>query len=138
MLWELFSYGQIPYPGMTNTEVIQRVIAGYRLDCPQGCPKELYELMGRCWHHKPEARPSFKQIYDKIHSICNEQSMEIVVEPSFDIQPPSNSNYSNRASNYNNQIVVGQSNYNNQVVVIQPNSISASSNYNNQIINNYN
>ena len=48
-LTELITYGRIPYPGMTNAEVLQQVERGYRMPSPQGCPENLYAIMMDCW-----------------------------------------------------------------------------------------
>ena len=44
------TYGRIPYPGMTNAEVLHQVEHGYRMASPQGCPPSLYDIMLECWH----------------------------------------------------------------------------------------
>lgn len=36
-----------------------RVQRGYRMQCPDNCPSELYEIMTSCWKAKPEERPTF-------------------------------------------------------------------------------
>uniref|UniRef100_A0A8C5P8G1 Tyrosine-protein kinase n=1 Tax=Leptobrachium leishanense TaxID=445787 RepID=A0A8C5P8G1_9ANUR len=59
LLTEIVTYGRIPYPGMTNPEVIDRLDCGYRMPQPENCPKELYSLMLVCWKDKPEERPTF-------------------------------------------------------------------------------
>ncbi|NXI90216.1 LCK kinase, partial [Psophia crepitans] len=59
LLTEIVTYGRIPYPGMTNPEVIQNLERGYRMPQPDNCPQELYELMMQCWKEKPEERPTF-------------------------------------------------------------------------------
>ncbi|XP_078503696.1 tyrosine-protein kinase Blk isoform X2 [Lissotriton helveticus] len=64
LLTELVTYGRIPYPGMTNPEVIRHLDAGYRMPCPEKCPPELYEIMMRCWKIKPEDRPTFRCLQD--------------------------------------------------------------------------
>ncbi|XP_062490060.1 tyrosine-protein kinase Lck isoform X2 [Pezoporus occidentalis] len=60
LLTEIVTYGRIPYPGMTNPEVIQNLERGYRMPQPDNCPKELYKLMMQCWKEKPEERPTFE------------------------------------------------------------------------------
>ncbi|KAM9533309.1 tyrosine-protein kinase Lck isoform 2-T2 [Guaruba guarouba] len=60
LLTEIVTYGRIPYPGMTNPEVIQNLERGYRMPQPDNCPPELYELMVQCWKEKPEERPTFE------------------------------------------------------------------------------
>ncbi|XP_025899174.1 tyrosine-protein kinase Lck isoform X2 [Nothoprocta perdicaria] len=60
LLTEIVTYGRIPYPGMTNPEVIQNLERGYRMPPPEQCPPELYELMVQCWKERPEERPTFE------------------------------------------------------------------------------
>ena len=36
------SAGDLPYSELGNTVLLPRVMAGYRLDCPQGCPENMY------------------------------------------------------------------------------------------------
>eukprot|EP00027_Filamoeba_sp_ATCC50430_P000325 CAMPEP_0168555594 /NCGR_PEP_ID=MMETSP0413-20121227/8422_1 /TAXON_ID=136452 /ORGANISM="Filamoeba nolandi, Strain NC-AS-23-1" /LENGTH=763 /DNA_ID=CAMNT_0008586463 /DNA_START=44 /DNA_END=2335 /DNA_ORIENTATION=- len=102
-LWELFSFGQIPYADMTNFEVMQKVPAGYRLRCPNDCPEAIYTLMLQCWQQNPETRPGFKDIYDVIETVSknyNHQSLQWAQN----VQPPNNNN------NYNSEDA--QENYN--------------------------
>lgn len=49
LLAELVTYGRIPYPGMTNAEVLQQVERGYRMPSPPGTPEALYTIMLDCW-----------------------------------------------------------------------------------------
>ena len=50
LLTELVTFGRIPYPGMTNAEVLHQVEHGFRMQQPQGCPPALYDIMLECWH----------------------------------------------------------------------------------------
>uniref|UniRef100_A0A8C9C4U5 Tyrosine-protein kinase n=1 Tax=Phocoena sinus TaxID=42100 RepID=A0A8C9C4U5_PHOSS len=59
LLTEIVTHGRIPYPGMTNPEVIQNLEQGYRMVRPDNCPDELYQLMMLCWKELPEDRPTF-------------------------------------------------------------------------------
>ena len=38
VLRELITYGRPPYPGMTNGEVLAKIVQGYRMSPPPGCP----------------------------------------------------------------------------------------------------
>ncbi|XP_070620999.1 tyrosine-protein kinase Lck [Erythrolamprus reginae] len=60
LLTEIITYGRIPYPGMSNPEVIQNLERGYRMPRPDNCPEELYKLMLQCWRDNPEQRPTFE------------------------------------------------------------------------------
>ena len=44
---------------------------GNRLQKPSYCDDELYELIMECWHFKPEMRPSFSNINDRLNSILD-------------------------------------------------------------------
>ncbi|KAF3698932.1 Tyrosine-protein kinase Lyn [Channa argus] len=59
LLYEIITYGKIPYPGMSKVEVMSSVQRGYRMPRPDTCPPELYEIMMSCWKNKPEDRPTF-------------------------------------------------------------------------------
>uniref|UniRef100_A0A096MH38 Tyrosine-protein kinase n=1 Tax=Poecilia formosa TaxID=48698 RepID=A0A096MH38_POEFO len=59
LLTEIVTYGRIPYPGMSNPEVIQNLERGYRMPAPENCPDELYDIMKECWRERPEDRPTF-------------------------------------------------------------------------------
>ncbi|XP_034047346.1 tyrosine-protein kinase Fer [Thalassophryne amazonica] len=62
LLWETFSLGMCPYPGMTNQQAREQVETGYRMTCPQRCPDDIYKVMQRCWEYKPEDRPKFSEL----------------------------------------------------------------------------
>uniref|UniRef100_A0A8C2H6X4 Tyrosine-protein kinase n=1 Tax=Cyprinus carpio TaxID=7962 RepID=A0A8C2H6X4_CYPCA len=64
LLTEIVTYGRVPYPGMTNPEVIRNLDRDYRMPCPDGCPEELYDIMLKCWKERPENRPTFDHIQD--------------------------------------------------------------------------
>lgn len=62
LLVELVTHGRIPYPGMTNGEVLAKVEQGYRMPIPPGCPDPLYQIMLDCWRAEPEERPTFEYL----------------------------------------------------------------------------
>ncbi|GAB0100527.1 Tyrosine-protein kinase [Sergentomyia squamirostris] len=66
LLTELVTYGRIPYPGMTNAEVLSQVEHGYRMPMPPNCIKPLYEIMLECWHKDPMRRPTFETLQWKL------------------------------------------------------------------------
>ena len=66
LLWEIMSFGYMPYTGCANREVMSMVTNGGRLERPAGCPEPLYGVMARCWHPHPEDRPSFTTIVERI------------------------------------------------------------------------
>jgi len=67
VMWEIYSYGRAPYPRMNQKEVVEKVVAGYRMERPESCPKDLYQkVMLWCWEIDAKNRPSFKQLADKL------------------------------------------------------------------------
>uniref|UniRef100_A0A914VX86 Tyrosine-protein kinase receptor n=1 Tax=Plectus sambesii TaxID=2011161 RepID=A0A914VX86_9BILA len=66
LLWEIFSMGYMPYPGRNNQEVMQLVTAGGRLEAPNGCPLQIYQLMTQCWSTLADERPHFSTIVERL------------------------------------------------------------------------
>ncbi|XP_063062644.1 tyrosine-protein kinase Lyn-like isoform X2 [Engraulis encrasicolus] len=62
LLYEIVTYGRMPYPGMSNCEVMAQVQRGYRMPCTENCPPELYEVQRSCWQPKAEERPTFEYL----------------------------------------------------------------------------
>ncbi|KAM9794311.1 tyrosine-protein kinase Fer [Syngnathus typhle] len=69
LLWETFSLGVCPYPGMTNQQAREQVEKGYRMACPQRCPDDVYKVMQRCWQYSPEERPKFAELQRDLAAI---------------------------------------------------------------------
>ncbi|XP_069481578.1 tyrosine-protein kinase Fer isoform X1 [Ambystoma mexicanum] len=69
LLWETFSLGVCPYPGMTNQQAREQVEKGYRMAAPQKCPEEIFKIMQRCWEYKPENRPKFIEMQKELTAI---------------------------------------------------------------------
>ncbi|XP_056148605.1 tyrosine-protein kinase Lyn [Lampris incognitus] len=59
LLYEIITYGKIPYPGMTKVDVMTMIQRGYRMPQPENCPAELYNIMMSCWNSNPDDRPTF-------------------------------------------------------------------------------
>ncbi|KAL3289653.1 hypothetical protein HHI36_023062 [Cryptolaemus montrouzieri] len=62
-IWEMYSFGAIPYGEMKGAEAISLIEAGGRLKQPESCPDSIYEVMCQCWQYKPEDRPTFKDLF---------------------------------------------------------------------------
>nr|BAG55488.1 receptor-type protein tyrosine kinase [Monosiga ovata] len=59
VLWEIWTYCQMPYGGWNNKKVIEQVSNGYRLPRPEECPYEIYKLMIECWNKNVARRATF-------------------------------------------------------------------------------
>lgn len=76
LLTELVTHGRIPYPGMTNAEVLHQVEHGYRMPPPPNCPSALYDIMIECWHKDPQKRPTFETLQWKLEDYFSQDSTE--------------------------------------------------------------
>lgn len=45
LLWEIYSFGRVPYPRIPLADVVKHVEKGYKMEAPEGCPPEVYEIM---------------------------------------------------------------------------------------------
>ena len=62
LLTEIITKGHIPYPGMSDTEVLEQIQRGYRMPCPPGCSEKLYNIMSACWKDDPDSRLTFQSL----------------------------------------------------------------------------
>ncbi|KFW00089.1 Macrophage colony-stimulating factor 1 receptor, partial [Eurypyga helias] len=63
LLWEIFSLGKSPYPGMVvNRKFYSMVKWGYQMARPDFAPLKMYSIMQACWSLEPTERPTFDQI----------------------------------------------------------------------------
>uniref|UniRef100_A0A671SQE0 Tyrosine-protein kinase n=1 Tax=Sinocyclocheilus anshuiensis TaxID=1608454 RepID=A0A671SQE0_9TELE len=69
LLWEIYSFGRVPYPRIPLKEVVPRVEKGYKMDAPDGCPAVVYDIMKECWTLDPVERPSFRELRQKLQDI---------------------------------------------------------------------
>lgn len=62
-MWELFSLGKVPYPGMDADQGLYfKLKDGYRMEKPINATQELYDIMLKCWSVNPESRPHFNSL----------------------------------------------------------------------------
>ena len=63
LLYEVATYGDIPYPGMSDAQVLQAIQHGYRMPCPMGCSTHAYNIMKQCRNDYAANRPSFYALH---------------------------------------------------------------------------
>uniref|UniRef100_A0A8C7LGR6 Fibroblast growth factor receptor n=1 Tax=Oncorhynchus mykiss TaxID=8022 RepID=A0A8C7LGR6_ONCMY len=66
LLWEIFTLGGSPYPGVPVEELFKLLKEGHRMDRPAACTEELYIMMRDCWHAVPSRRPTFQQLVEDL------------------------------------------------------------------------
>ncbi|XP_065371234.1 tyrosine-protein kinase Fer isoform X2 [Calliphora vicina] len=69
LMWEIFSRGDTPYSGMTNSKAREKIDGGYRMPAPCNTPPEMYRLMLKCWTAEAESRPHFDEIYNVVDAL---------------------------------------------------------------------
>ena len=45
LLWEIYSFGRVPYPRIPLGDVVKHVEKGYQMEAPEGCPAQVYTIM---------------------------------------------------------------------------------------------
>ncbi|XP_066046892.1 fibroblast growth factor receptor 2 isoform X5 [Chamaea fasciata] len=81
LMWEIFTLGGSPYPGIPVEELFKLLKEGHRMDKPANCTNELYMMMRDCWHAVPSHRPTFKQLVEDLDRILtlttNEEYLDL-------------------------------------------------------------
>uniref|UniRef100_A0A8C6S977 receptor protein-tyrosine kinase n=1 Tax=Neogobius melanostomus TaxID=47308 RepID=A0A8C6S977_9GOBI len=67
LMWEIFSLGASPYPGVQiDEEFCCRLKEGTRMSAPEYSSSEIYQTMLDCWHGEPLNRPSFTELVGQL------------------------------------------------------------------------
>ncbi|KAK4004995.1 hypothetical protein OUZ56_006720 [Daphnia magna] len=69
LLTELITYGQTPYPGMSNNEVLLMIEMNYRMPIPPKCPQSWYDIMLKTWESDPIKRPTFEKLRSTLEEL---------------------------------------------------------------------
>jgi len=74
LMWEIATLGSTPYPGMSGSEVMKRVKEGHRLEKPEHCDREIFNMMFYCWDKDPAERPSFTQLVKDLEGLLTKET----------------------------------------------------------------
>nr|XP_033805031.1 vascular endothelial growth factor receptor 1 isoform X2 [Geotrypetes seraphini] len=67
LLWEIFSLGASPYPGVQiDEDFCDRLKEGTRMRAPDYATPEIYQIMLDSWHSAPKERPRFSDLVEKL------------------------------------------------------------------------
>eukprot|EP00128_Syssomonas_multiformis_P014976 Colp12_sorted_trinity150504_noHs@21578 len=69
VLYEIFSYGEMPYAGLANGAIVEHLRAGNRLPRPQACPTSVYDVMLACMTWDSERRPKPEEIITRLSAV---------------------------------------------------------------------
>ncbi|XP_011608763.2 vascular endothelial growth factor receptor kdr-like isoform X1 [Takifugu rubripes] len=67
LMWEIFSLGASPYPGVQiDEEFCCQLKDGTRMRAPEYATAEIYQTMLDCWEGKPQDRPTFTELVERL------------------------------------------------------------------------
>uniref|UniRef100_A0A665T790 Mast/stem cell growth factor receptor Kit n=1 Tax=Echeneis naucrates TaxID=173247 RepID=A0A665T790_ECHNA len=97
LLWEIFSLGNSPYPGMQVGSAFYRMIQeGHRMKKPEFAPIEMYDMMLSCWNQDPLKRPSFRKLVERTELLLSENTKNVYLMLSNAPVPPEQQRPSSR------------------------------------------
>ena len=70
LLWEIFSFGAIPYQGYSNQQAIIFINEGGRLNKPHYCPEKVWNYVCLCWTQTPEDRITIGGLFNMLSADC--------------------------------------------------------------------
>ncbi|KAK7879036.1 hypothetical protein WMY93_030789 [Mugilogobius chulae] len=74
LLWEIFSLGASPYPGLhIDEEFCHRLKEGTRMRAPRYSTPEIYSTMLSCWEPSPSDRPAFSDLVETLGDLLQAQ-----------------------------------------------------------------
>ncbi|XP_042182271.1 vascular endothelial growth factor receptor 3-like [Oncorhynchus tshawytscha] len=78
LLWEIFSLGASPYPGVQiDEDFCKRLKDGTRMRAPETASPEIYGIMLACWQGEPRERPPFQALVDILGDLLQDDSLPI-------------------------------------------------------------
>ncbi|RWS16679.1 Vascular endothelial growth factor receptor 3-like protein [Dinothrombium tinctorium] len=81
LIWELFTLGGNPYPGVEiNEEFYKRLRDGYRMEKPDLCPDIVYSIIRSCWQAEPLERPDFAELVDTLGKLLESSIRQHYIE----------------------------------------------------------
>lgn len=69
LVWEIYTFGQLPYHDRSNEEVLKSIKDDLRLPKPDNCPDTVLEVLEKCWEGNPLARPTFSELLGDVNGI---------------------------------------------------------------------
>lgn len=69
LMWEVFTFGASPFPGLNTRDVLPYIEAGNRLPRPPNTSGQLFAVARKCWEAAPSQRPGFGAIAATLGSL---------------------------------------------------------------------
>uniref|UniRef100_A0A7N8WT10 receptor protein-tyrosine kinase n=1 Tax=Mastacembelus armatus TaxID=205130 RepID=A0A7N8WT10_9TELE len=81
LLWEIFSLGASPYPGVCIDESFcRRLKEGTRMRPPEYATTEIYQTMLDCWLDRPTDRPTFAELVEHLGNLLQASAQQVCVD----------------------------------------------------------
>uniref|UniRef100_A0A8C9SMI2 receptor protein-tyrosine kinase n=1 Tax=Scleropages formosus TaxID=113540 RepID=A0A8C9SMI2_SCLFO len=82
LLWEIFSLGASPYPGVVIDETFcRRLKEGTRMRAPDYSSPEIYQIMLECWLDRPKDRPTFTELVQHLGDLLQARAKQVWSQP---------------------------------------------------------
>ncbi|KAM6977833.1 vascular endothelial growth factor receptor 3 [Aplochiton taeniatus] len=76
LLWEIFSLGASPYPGVQiDEDFCKRLKDGTRMRSPETASPEIYGIMLACWQGEPRERPTFPALVEILGDLLQDNGL---------------------------------------------------------------
>ncbi|XP_029297748.1 vascular endothelial growth factor receptor 3 isoform X2 [Cottoperca gobio] len=76
LLWEIFSLGASPYPGVQiDEDFCRRLKDGVRMRSPETASPEIYGIMLACWQGEHKERPAFSALVQILGDLLQDNSL---------------------------------------------------------------
>uniref|UniRef100_A0A8B9H6D0 Vascular endothelial growth factor receptor 3 n=1 Tax=Astyanax mexicanus TaxID=7994 RepID=A0A8B9H6D0_ASTMX len=78
LLWEIFSLGASPYPGVQiDEDFCNQLKDGTRMRSPDTASPEIYGIMLACWQGEPRERPTFPALVEILGDLLQDNSLPV-------------------------------------------------------------
>lgn len=74
VLFEIVTLGGTPYPTLDPRDLLRELKQGYRMEKPDNCSDQLYQVMLKCWEELPDKRPTFSNLRTILDDMLEETS----------------------------------------------------------------
>ena len=66
LMWEIYTFSQLPYTGLSNHEVIDFIKERRTMNKPSDCPNTVYDVMRSTWTTVPSQRPGISEVVRRL------------------------------------------------------------------------
>ena len=74
----------MPFESLSNSDVVDQVARGLRLQKPANCTPDIYNVMLSTWEMEPERRPSFHRMHSSFFNLIDSVSAGCLPEGMYD------------------------------------------------------